>query len=73
MREDHQVDPANRVARAGGQRVDQKLGIPTGDGEVLWVSYRSAPLPDGTITSKFTRSFNRAGTGAPFRTESNHS
>ena len=49
----HEQFPAIRVARTGN-RVDQELGLPTADGEILWVSYRSAPLEDGTIASVFT-------------------
>jgi PAS domain S-box-containing protein len=45
--------PASRVERSGG-RIDQELGLPAADGSIVWVSARSAPLPDGTIVSVFT-------------------
>lgn len=45
--------PAARVARTGG-RVDQEYGIALPDEDVLWVSVRSAPTPDGLIASVLT-------------------
>jgi PAS domain S-box-containing protein len=46
--------PAHRVERTKG-RVDQEFGIPHADGGHVWVSVRSAPRPDGTIISAYTK------------------
>ncbi len=41
------------MERTGG-RVEQELGLPHADGRTVWMSVRSAPLPDGGIASVFT-------------------
>jgi PAS domain-containing protein len=46
--------PAARVERTKA-RVDQEFGIPHVDGGHVWVSARSAPRPDGTIISAYSR------------------
>jgi PAS domain S-box-containing protein len=46
--------PAHRVERTKA-RVDQEFGIPHADGGHIWVSARSAPLPDGSIISAYTK------------------
>jgi len=45
--------PATRVARTG-TCVEQEFGVPHADGGHVWLSARSAPLPDGTIVMACT-------------------
>ena len=47
---------AGRARGAHGGRVDQELGVPHADGGLVWLSMRSARLPDGTIVAPSRRS-----------------